>query len=147
MPTITTAVRALRPGDVILEPLPTPVGGAPSFVVLDLAIADPGPVGLQLGRLGPIAPHLSRVATVAWPADAPLEVVRPRQPADAPADLAHALLRRHVALGLLADVERLAAGGHAAHVRMVHDEIIVSSANVHENVARAVALGEVTPRG
>lgn len=78
MPTVTTAVRSLRPGDVILEPLPSPVGGAASFVVLDLAIADPGPVGLQLGRLGPIAPHLSRVATVAWSADAVLEVVRTR---------------------------------------------------------------------
>lgn len=85
MPTITTAVRALRPGDVILEPLPSPVGGANSYVVLDLAIAEPGPVGLQLGRLGSIAPHLNRVATVAWSADAMLEVVRDsgRVPVDA----------------------------------------------------------------
>lgn len=87
MPTITTAVRALKPGDVILEPLPSPVGGAASYVVLDLAIAEPGPVGVQLGRLGTIRAHLDRVATVSWPADTVLEVARPhRTPSQAMAD-------------------------------------------------------------
>lgn len=189
MPTITTAVRALQLGDVLVDPLPTPVGGATSYVVLDLAVADPGPVGVQLARLGQIPAHLDRVATVSWPADTVLEVVRPKQPASAtgvPVDVARTLLRqaelfeqlfglhdvldvayvadtlraaagvapihdgptseraaalelrRQVALGLLQDVERLAAGGYAAHVRLVHDEIQVSSADVHASVARAL---------
>lgn len=190
MPTITTAVRALQLGDVLVDPLPTPVGGATSYVVLDLAIADPGPVGVQLARLGPIPPHLDRVATVSWPADTVLEVVRPKQPASAagvPVDVSRSLLRqaelfeqlfglhdvldvayvadslraaagvapihdgptseraaalefrRQVALGLLQDVERLAAGGHAAHVCMVHDEIQVSSVEVHNSIRDSVA--------
>jgi hypothetical protein len=37
-----------------------------------MAHADPGPVGLQLGRLGPIPAHLDRVATVSWE---PMELV------------------------------------------------------------------------
>jgi hypothetical protein len=189
MPTITTAVRALKLGDVLVDPLPTPVGGATSYVVLDLAIADPGPVGVQLARLGPIPAHLDRVATVSWPADTVLEVVRTKQPASAggvPVDVARTLvrqaelfeqlfglhdvldvayvadtlraaagvppmhdgatsersaaleLRRQMALGLLQDVERLAAGGHTARVRFLHDELEVSSADVHESVERAV---------
>jgi hypothetical protein len=136
MPTLTTSVRALKLGDVLVDPLPTPVGGATSYVVLDLAIADPGPVGVQLARLGPIPAHLDRVATVSWPADTVLEVVRRRQPATA--SEAYVEHRNQVARGLLQDVERLAAGGHAAHVRLVHDEIQVSSADVHASVARAL---------
>jgi uncharacterized protein (DUF2267 family) len=166
MPTLTTAAHDLKPGDVLLEPLPSPVGGAASYVVLDLAIATPGPVGVQLARLGTLPAHLDRVATVSWPADAVLEVLRSRptaeQAATASALLAEGTravglgqwdasmhparhearavleLRQAVALGLLQDVERLAAGGHAAHVRLVHDEIQVSSADVHASVARAL---------
>jgi hypothetical protein len=80
MPTLTTAVRDLIPGDVIFDPLPGPVGGATSYAVLDLAIAEPGPVGLKLARLGPLPSHLDRVATVSWPAAALLGVRR-REPA------------------------------------------------------------------
>jgi hypothetical protein len=111
MPTLTTAVRALQLGDVLVDPLPTPVGGASSYVVLDLAIADPGPVGVQLARLGPIPAHLDRVATVSWPADIVLEVRR-RAPGTGAAVAASA------ALVALADLEKAAKAGpaHAAGV-------------------------------
>jgi hypothetical protein len=42
------------------------------------------------------------------------------------------------ALSLLERVERLAAGGHDARVRILQDEVEVSSATVHENLARAL---------
>lgn len=169
MPTITTAVRALQLGDVLVDPLPTPVGGASSYVVLDLAVADPGPVGVQLARLGPIPAHLDRVATVSWPADTVLEVVRPKQPASTtgvPEVAARTLLRvaagvtpmhdgatsersaeleqrRTRALALLEDVERLAAAGHVARVQLIDGEPSVSSATVHASVARAVEEARV----
>lgn len=166
MPTITTAARNLRPGDVLLEPLPTPVGGSTRYAVLDVAVADPGPVGVQLARLGHLPAHLDRVATVAWPADAVLEVVRSRptleQAQRAAATLHEGLaavargefdpsmlrerhearalleLRQSMALRLLEDVERLAAGGYAARVRIQHDELEVSAEDVHASVEQAV---------
>jgi hypothetical protein len=70
MTTIKTAVRDLEPGARIVSPIP----GEPVFVVLCAAAANPGPVGLQLGRLGEIPPHISRVATVAWQPDAVVDV-------------------------------------------------------------------------
>ena len=84
MQALTLRVRDLRAGDIIPEPTPAPVGGAAAYVVLDVAIADPGPVGLQLGRLGEIAPHLNRVATVAWNGDQVLQAQRPQPPRRTP---------------------------------------------------------------
>lgn len=196
MATIKTRVRLLEPGDVLLDPLPGPVGGAARYVVLCAAVADPSPVCLQLGRLGDIPAHLDRVATVAWipdalaivdrpdltpvqaGADQLLEVVRSVSRGVAPhPDTAFALLDeidppfqaemrfdrvtptpdgtfRHSyrgraaprpeaagmvrimsALALLEQVEHLDAGGHVARVQILHDEVEVSSATVHENVA------------
>jgi hypothetical protein len=260
MATVKTPVRLLEPGDVVLVPGPGLVlSTAPGarLAVLCVAHTDPGPVGLSLGRLGELPPHLDRVATVSWQPDALVDVDRPDltpaqaaaaellevvrsvsrgvaphpntaralldriepphqaelfeqqrfdrvsrqpdgtfqhsyrgQPVPAPArlgvpvDVARTLLRqaelfeqlfglhdvldvayvadtlraaagvapmhdgptsersaalelrRQAALGLLQDVERLAAVGHDARVRILHDEIEVSSATMHENLAR-----------
>ena len=131
MPTVKTPARALLPGDIVRDPFQGAQGHLlDRAVVLAVAFADPGPVGLQLGRLGPIPKHLDRVATVSWHPEHHVEVEFPGRNADE--------FRHQVALGLLGDVERLAAGGHAAHVRLVHDEIQVSSADVHASVARAL---------
>lgn len=128
MATVKTPARALLPGDIVRDPFQGAQGHLlDRAVVLAVAFADPGPVGLQLGRLGPIPKHLDRVATVSWHPEHHVEVER--EPDG---------FRRQVALGLLQDVERLAAGGHVAHVRLVHDEIQVSSADVHVSVARAL---------
>lgn len=73
MPTIKTPVRALKPGDTIAPTVP----GEPAFVVLCVATVNHGPVGLSLGRLGEVPPHLERVATVSWQPDALVDVDRP----------------------------------------------------------------------
>lgn len=98
MTTIKTPVRLLAPGDVLLDPLPGPVGGATRYVVLCAAVADPGPVGLQLGRLGDIPAHLDRVATVAWIPDALVDVDRPDlTPEQAEADTLLDIIKQVVA--------------------------------------------------
>lgn len=76
MAIVKTLARALQPGDVVLDPIPSN-SSADRAVVLAVAIAEPGPVGLQLGRLGPIPEHLARVATVAWSPDYVVDVERP----------------------------------------------------------------------
>lgn len=78
MTIIKTPAHLLAPGDRI----PPAVPGEPWFIVLCVAHLDPGPVGLQLGRLGELPAHLDRVATVSW---APMELVDVEAPGLTPA--------------------------------------------------------------
>lgn len=72
MTILKTPARQLKPGDLVVDPLP----GTERAVVLCVALADPGPVGVQLGRVGPLPEHLARVATVSWHPDYVADVER-----------------------------------------------------------------------